>query len=258
VQGARYDLKAVRVAFGPRTVLDGVGLSIEPGSSVALVGPSGSGKTTLLRLLNGALPAQAGEVRLDGHSLSECTPDELRQLRTRIGFIHQDLCLVPNLRVAQNVMHARLGRMGLLPALLRAAFPPRAEWVAIGALLERVGIADRLHERVDRLSGGQRQRVAIARALYQEPRVLLADEPVSSLDPLRARQTIELLLGLARERGLTLIVSLHDIQLARAHFPRLVGLRAGAILFDRDPRRITEAELAELYSLEATDERAAD
>ncbi|MFM7281938.1 MAG: ATP-binding cassette domain-containing protein, partial [Planctomycetia bacterium] len=133
-------------------------------------------------------------------------------------------------------------------------FPPRAELQEIRALLDRVGISDRLHERTDRLSGGQRQRVAIARALHQEPQLLLADEPVSSLDPLRSRQTIQLLIALARERGITLVVSLHDLPLAREFFPRLVGLREGRVLFDAAPEHLSEAQLTELYRIEARDD----
>ena len=252
--GAELQLQAVRVSFGTRTVLTDLSLSFAPGECIALVGPSGSGETTLLRLLNGAQAPAAGAVRLDGRSLSELTPPQLRRVRARIGFIHQDLCLVPNLRVSQNVMHGRLGRTGLLRSLLHAAFPPRAELQEIRALLDRVGIGDRLHERTDRLSGGQRQRVAIARALHQEPQLLLADEPVSSLDPLRSRQTIQLLIALARERGITLVVSLHDLPLAREFFPRLVGLREGRVLFDAAPERLSETQLTELYRIEARDD----
>jgi phosphonate transport system ATP-binding protein len=253
VPGAELQLQGVSVSFGTRTVLTDLSLSMAPGECVALVGPSGSGKTTLLRLLNGAQTPAAGEVRLDGRALRELGPSELRGVRARIGFIHQDLCLVPNLRVAQNVMHGRLGRIGLLRSLLQAAFPPRVELEKIRALLDRVGIGDRLQERTDRLSGGQRQRVAIARALHQEPRLLLADEPVSSLDPLRSRQTIQLLIELARERGITLVVSLHDLPLAREYFPRLVGLREGRVLFDAPPERLSEAQWIELYRMEAGD-----
>ena len=239
------------VAYDGKRALDQLDLAIEPGEAVALVGPSGAGKTTLLGLLNGTVRASAGTVAADGAELGELDGGGLRQLRTALGFVPQDLALVPNLRVINNVIAGRLGAMSLWRSLRAMALPSKAETRDVFALLRRVGIEDKLYARTDTLSGGQRQRVAIARALYQQPRALLADEPVSSVDPARARDTIDLLLALSRERGLTLVVSLHDIAIARSSFPRLVGLRRGRIRFDAPPDKVDPAELSQLFELES-------
>ena len=217
---------------------------------VALVGPSGAGKTSVLRLLNGLLQPSAGRVLAGGRDLASLGPAQLRELRTSIGAIPQGFGLVPNLRVAQNVLAGRLGRMGLLSSLRAVLRPSRSALEEIHALLEDLGIGDKLFQRVDSLSGGEQQRVAIARALYQEPAALLADEPLSALDPARAREILELLVRVARERGLTLVLSLHDILLARELLPRLVGLRAGRRLFDRPTEEVDDAEIEALYGLD--------
>lgn len=244
-----FELQGVSVRYGAQAALSHVDLEISPGENLALIGPSGSGKTTLLGLLNGTVRPTAGRVLSEGRDLATLAAGELRNLRARIGFVYQDHCLVPNLRVAQNVLAGGFGRRGFLGALRDMTFPPRAELERAAGILDRVGIGDKLFQRTDRLSGGERQRTAIARALYQEPGALLADEPVSSVDPARARDTLALLVDLSAERGLTLVVSLHDVRLAREFFPRLLGLRGGRVEFDDDARRVDDARLAALYAL---------
>ena len=251
---AAFELHAARVVFHGRAALGGADLVVEPGAAAALVGPSGAGKTTLLRLLNGSLRPTTGSVCVNYRDLSSLTPDELRRTRSHIGFVHQDLALVPNLRVSQNVIAGRLGALTFLRSARAMLFPSRADLARVAALLERVGIADKLFQRTDTLSGGQRQRVAIARALYQEPWAILADEPVSSVDPARARDTVSLLRDVCAERGLTLLVSLHDLDLARELFPRLVGLRHGRIVFDRPSSGLREDEFRALYRLDGEDD----
>jgi phosphonate transport system ATP-binding protein len=251
--GTRFVLDAVGLTYRGKAALSDLSLVIEPGEIVAFVGPSGAGKTSALQLLNGSLRPTGGRVLVDGRDLAQLTAKEIKAVRTRIGFVHQDLDLVPNLRVVQNVLAGRLGRMGLL-ASLRAMLRPRREEVrAVHAILERVGIPDKLFQRTDRLSGGQRQRVATARALYQDAKGLLVDEPVSSLDPARSRDTIDLLTRLARENRMTLVASMHDIELARAFFPRLIALRAGRILFDRPATAVADEEFAALYRLDSAE-----
>jgi len=246
---SHFRLDAASVSFGKVDALDRVSISIDPGERVAIVGPSGGGKTTLLRLLNGIVRPSAGSVTALGEALGSLPAERLREVRSRIGFIHQHLALVPNLRVVQNVISGKLGRRGLLRSMRDFLFPGSADLEQIHAILERVGIAEKLYERTDRLSGGQQQRVAIARALFQEPLALLADEPVSSVDPARARDTVSLLTELSEEDGLTLCMSLHNIELASEFFPRIVGLRAGRVLFDSSPASLEPSAMRELFDL---------
>ncbi|MFQ5506813.1 MAG: phosphonate ABC transporter ATP-binding protein, partial [Planctomycetota bacterium] len=174
---------------------------------------------------------------------------ELRALRSSIAFVHQDLSLVPTLRVSQNVIAGKLGRWSWLGSLRAMLFPSRKELARAHEILERVGIPEKLFERTDRVSGGQRQRVAVARALYQDPQALLADEPVSSVDPARARDLVELLTKISMEEELTLCMSLHNLDLAREYFPRLVGMRAGRVVFDRPTEEIGAPDFHALYDL---------
>jgi phosphonate transport system ATP-binding protein len=244
------EARALGVTFGSKAVLRGVHLAIRPGEQLALVGPSGSGKTTLLRALCGALHPTVGEVAIDGRNPAALDQRQLRAVRRSIGFVHQHLGLVPLLRVNHNVALGRLGERSLLGGLRSVFASSRAEVHEIHRLLERVGIEEKLFERTDTLSGGQQQRVAIARALYQRPRILLADEPVASVDPARARAVIDLLTTLAREEGLTLVVSIHSLELARASFDRLVGLRAGEVVFDRPTTAVDTEDFDRLYQLD--------
>lgn len=251
--GVHFRLRGVRVDYGNCCALDSIDIEIMPGEAVALVGPSGAGKTTLLGLLNGTVRPSRGTVAVDEHALGELSASELRRVRADIGFIHQDLALVPNLRVLQNVLAGRLGRISFLQGLRDALFPSRDSVADVYAILDRVGIPEKLYEPVHRLSGGQRQRVAIARALYQRPRALLADEPVSSVDPARARDAVALLIEISRERNLTLCTSLHNLDLAREFFPRLIGLRGARVAFDRSSG-VADREFSALYDLRAEEQ----
>ncbi|MDP6977041.1 MAG: ATP-binding cassette domain-containing protein [Myxococcota bacterium] len=251
VEAAGFQLEDVWVRFGAVSALERVSLEIAPGSAIGFVGPSGAGKTTLLEALNGSRPATTGTVRVGGRALRDFGRRELRETRSHIGFIHQGLDLVPNLRVSQNVIAGRLGQMGFARSLGSLLFPSREVLREVYAILERVGIPEKLFEQTDRLSGGQQQRVALARALFQKPTALLADEPVSSVDPARARDMIDLLTRVSREEGLTLCMSLHNLELARTYLPRLVGLRAGRIVFDRESTAIDDGAFESLYALRA-------
>jgi phosphonate transport system ATP-binding protein len=249
--GSTFALEDVGVQYGRTVALERVSLQLKAGEAVAFVGPSGAGKTTLLRLLNGSVRPASGRVTIDGRSLATMPPAELRRVRAAIGFVHQDLRLVPNLRVVQNVVAGRLGSISLLAALRNLFFTSRSLAIEAHEILERVGIPEKLYERTDRLSGGQRQRVAIARALFQKPSALLADEPVSSVDPARARDAVQLLASISRDYGLTLCVSLHNLELARQFFPRLIGLRRGRVVFDDLTETLTGAQFDSLYRLDA-------
>lgn len=248
-----FHLSDVTVQYGDAAALRSVSMDIADGERVALVGPSGAGKTTLLRLLNGSVRAVSGEVSIHGQVVNTLSTRQLREVRSRIGFVHQDLRLVDNLRVIQNVLAGRLGEQSLLGAMRSMLLPSRAQTRRVYDLLQRVGIGEKLYQRTSHLSGGQQQRVAIARALHQEPIALLADEPVASVDPARARDTVRLLVEIAEQRGVTLCMSLHTLELAREFFPRLVGLRRGRIVFDRPSAQIQEAEFDQLYQLDANE-----
>lgn len=236
--------------YGERTALRDVSLKINEGEQVALIGPSGCGKTTLLRLIGTQLAPSEGLLHVLGQNPAELSPRELSSLRTRIAMIPQHLGLVPNVRVLRNVLNGRLGSTSLLTTLRQMVWPNMAEKKAVFELLERTGIAEKIYDRTDSLSGGQQQRVAVARALFQKPSIILADEPVSSIDPARARSMIQLLSHLSRQEGLTLIVSLHNLELAREFFPRLIGLREGGKIFDTSPEHLSERECRELYQID--------
>ncbi len=248
--GTALRLHEVGVVFNGKAALRGVNLDIAPGEAVALVGPSGSGKTTLLRLFHAAVRPTAGTVSLDGKAMRDHSTKSMRNLRSRIGFVHQDLSLVPNLRVAQNVLAGRLGDRGLWSSMKSMLWPSKQELARVHRILERVGIPEKIFQRTHELSGGQQQRVAIARALYQDPSVILADEPVSSVDPARAKDTVALLTRISKEEGITLCMSLHNLDLARESFQRLVGLRQGRLMFDCPTQDIKDSEFRSLYQLD--------
>jgi phosphonate transport system ATP-binding protein len=245
----QFRLEKVDVSYREVAALRQVDLSIARGELVGLVGPSGSGKTTLLRCLNAMVTPSSGGVRILGVDAAGLGENKLRILRARIGFVAQDLGLVPNLRVVQNVVAGGFGRQGFFGALRSSMVPREREKQRVHAILQRVGIGEKIFARTDRLSGGQQQRVAVARALYQSPEAILADEPVSSVDPARARDTISLLTELAREEGMTLVMSLHNLELAREFFPRLIGLRGGRLVFDAPARALPDGAFDQLFSL---------
>ena len=246
-----FHFRKVECRYGKLKALTSISLSIERGEKVAIVGPSGSGKTTLLRLCNATLQASSGTIEILGKRSDNLPPRQLRRIRSQIATIPQDLGLVPNLRVWQNIVSGRIGKRGLIGNICNLLAPSRSTMSEIHALLERVGIEDKLFARTAELSGGQQQRVAVARALFQEPEAILADEPVSSVDPARAASLVELLNDIADERGLTLLMSLHNLELARESFPRLIGLRGGKVRFDQSPGQLDPDLLEALYRLDA-------
>ncbi|MEL0167691.1 MAG: ATP-binding cassette domain-containing protein [Pseudomonadaceae bacterium] len=229
-----------------QAALHAVDLTLNPGEQVAIIGPSGAGKTTLLRLLATSLLPSSGELSLLEQRPAQLRGRALRRLRSRIGLIHQSPPLPPRQRVVTAVLAGRLGQWSLLRALISLCYP--LDIPGARQELARLDLADRLFERCDQLSGGQQQRVGIARTLYQRPDLLLADEPVSAMDPVLADHTLTLLGDVARERRLPLVASLHAVDLALKHFPRIVGLRAGRVLFDKAASEVSEQDLAALYA----------
>ncbi len=244
---AALALEGVDVRFGRLTALEGVDLEVHAGERVALVGPSGAGKSTLLSLLNGSLEPSAGRATVLGRDLARLRPRELRALRRRIGTIHQQFDLVGPLRVVHNVNAGRLGEWSLARAALSLVSPRDVQ--AVEAALRRTGIDEKLFERTERLSGGQQQRVALARVLLQDPDVILADEPISSLDPTRGREVMDLLRDLAVESGKTLVVSVHAVEYALSHCQRVVGLRAGRVVLDAPVAEVDPLTVESLYRI---------
>lgn len=225
--------------------LDDVSLAFQPGEITVLLGMSGSGKSTLLRHINGLQRPTEGSVQVLGRRIESVGKSELRKVRREVGFIFQDFHLVGPLSVLENVCTGRLGFLSG-PRLTLASYPKQVKLDAM-AQLERVGLADRAHQRADTLSGGQQQRVAIARALVQKPKVLLADEPVASLDPVSSTQVIELIAQISRDDDLTVVCSLHQVELAIKLGDRIVGLRRGKVVMDRRTEGIRPEEVMEVY-----------
>lgn len=214
----------VRYPGHAKPVLNGFTLQVAPGERVAIIGPSGAGKTTLFRTISGFLPLAAGRITVDGSSVNASQRAALRAVRKQVAVISQGHDLVDRLSVYQNVMAGALGRWSAAHALRFLMWPRRQELEQARAALQRVGLPDKLRARTSDLSGGQHQRVAIARAIVQEPKLLLADEPIASLDPALSEQILTLLCGLAREGNIALLCSLHQHQFAAKHFDRIIEL----------------------------------
>lgn len=242
------ELRQVNQQFDRFLALSNISLPIYSGERVALVGSSGAGKSTVLRLLNGTLLPTQGEVWALEQPLHRLSSGQLRRVQRQIGTIYQQFHLVNNLQVVHNVNAGHLSNWPFWKAALSLLYP--LEVATAAKALQRVGLPEKLYERTDRLSGGQQQRVAIARVLVQNPLVILADEPVSSLDPELSREIMALLQELVQELGRTLVVSLHSIELARQYCDRIVGLRAGKILFDVPATQLSDAQITELYHLD--------
>jgi phosphonate transport system ATP-binding protein len=238
-------LHQVTKDFAETRALDAVDLTVPAGQMVAILGASGSGKSTLLRTLNGLVAPTSGNVRVLGCDVTSARGRQMRELRCGVGFIFQQFGLVGRLSVMENVLSGALGRIRFPRAGVLSY--PRALRLDALAHLERVGLADRAFQRSDTLSGGQQQRVAIARTLMQRPTVLLADEPVASLDPETSAAVMSLLLEICQEKGLTVITSLHQVELARGWADRLVGMRDGRVVLDASPRDVSGEEVMEIY-----------
>ena len=223
-------------------------LAAQAGEALAIIGPSGAGKTTLLRLLGAALRPTDGQLELLGSDPWQLAPGELRRLRCRIGVAHQAPPLPPRQRVVTAVLAGRLGQWPAWKGIASLLYP--LDIAGARAALARLDLGERVFDRCDRLSGGQLQRVGLARVLYQQPELILADEPVSALDPALAQQTLAVLASEAASRGATLVASLHAVDLALSVFPRIIGVRDGGIAFDRPAVEVNEALLRELYATE--------
>ncbi len=244
-------IQQVSHQFQGRAALSGINLQVYPGDLLALVGPSGAGKSTLLRLLNGSLSPNQGSIHVLGRDLNQISNRQRRKLQRQIGTIYQQFNLINSLRVIHNVNAGNLGRWSLPKAIFSLAIPQ--EIAAAQAVLTQVGIPEKIFERTDQLSGGQQQRVAIARVLTQNPQVILADEPIASLDPERSREVMALLTQLCASpnagQGRALVVSLHDLEMARDWCDRIIGLRQGQICFDCPTAELKDHQIESLYQI---------
>lgn len=231
-----------------QVALQDVALRIGSGERVAIIGPSGAGKTTLLRLLASHLQPNEGQLGVLEHNPWQLTAAARKKLRARIGLIHQAPPLPPRQRVITAVLAGRLGQWSLTRSLISLVYPLDRHGAC--EALGRLDLADKLFERCDQLSGGQMQRVGIARVLYQKAELILADEPVSAMDPVLASHSLGVLTRDALQRKATLLASLHAVELALEHFPRIIGVRAGRILFDKAASQLGRDELDALYANE--------
>ena len=225
--------------------LDNVSLEVPKGQLLSLIGLSGSGKSTLMRHLNGLHKPTSGSVRVLGTEVSSASNRELRAVRRNVGFVFQQFGLVGRATCLENVLSGALGRLGG-PRYGVWSYPKQLRREAFDHL-DRVGLAPQAYQRADTLSGGQMQRVAIARTIMQQPEILLADEPVASLDPESSAQVLELMLQVATEAKMTIIVTLHQVELAMGWAHRIVGLRDGRVVLDRDATGLSQADVMDVY-----------
>jgi phosphonate transport system ATP-binding protein len=244
--GRALVIRNLRKAYrAGQPVLDGISLTFGGRGMTAIIGPSGTGKSTLVRCINRLVDPSAGEILFMGQDLAKLRGRQLREARRRIGMVFQEYNLVERLSVIENVLIGRLGYVPAWRAWLRR-FPPADVDRAFG-LLDAVGLGDFATERADRLSGGQRQRVGIARALMQEPDLILADEPTSSLDPKTSVEIMELIARRAGEQDIPVIVNIHNVALARRFADRIIGMSKGAVVFDGPPRALEDSHLLAIY-----------
>lgn len=242
-------LDGVTRRFGETAALQNVSLTVEDGCFLGVIGPSGAGKSTLLRTINRLIEPSAGRIFHEGLEVTALRGRALRDWRMKCAMIFQQFNLCGRLDVFTNVMMGRLNAMSAWRSLIKLW--PEADRVRVLTALEQFGVGEIAAQRAETLSGGQQQRVAIARALVQEPRIILADEPVASLDPANAALVMEALRRINRDLGITVICNLHSLELARSYCDRIVGLSRGRVAFDGAPGQLTDAAARALYDLRA-------
>ncbi len=241
------DLRARYSNRGPE-ILKGISFDVDYDDFLAIIGPSGAGKSTFIRCINRLVSPSSGEILLDGTDVLKLNSRELRRLRRNIGMIFQEFNLIDRMSVIDNVLSGRLGYVGNTRALLRLY--AKADIERAISMIERVGLSDHVDKRADELSGGQRQRVGIARALMQDPKLLLVDEPTSSLDPKISREVMNLIRDIAREFKVPVLCNIHDIKLALEFCNKVIGLQDGIKKFDGPVDEVNESHLGEIYAME--------
>lgn len=225
--------------------LDDVDLCIHDGEFVSIIGLSGAGKSTLLRSINRLIDVTSGDIKVNGTSITKAGKRELRRIRRHIGMISQNFNLVKRSTVQMNVLSGRLGYYSTIKSIL--GLFSKEDYQRTVEALEQVGLSDKLHTRSDELSGGQQQRVSIARTLVQQADIILADEPVASLDPVTSRKILSDLQDINRRLGKTVIVNIHSVELAKEFSTRVIAMKSGRIVFDGTPAELSDEELTRIY-----------
>jgi phosphonate transport system ATP-binding protein len=241
-------LEGLTCRFGTKAAVDNASFSIAPGTFVGVIGRSGAGKSTLLRSINRLAPTTSGRIVFNGQDVTALKGKELRKWRARSAMIFQQFNLIGRLDVLTNVLMGRLATVSPMRSLLKL-WPDADKAVALAAL-EQFEIAPLAAQRADQLSGGQQQRVAIARAMVQEPEIILADEPIASLDPHNTKVVMDALQRINRDFGITVLCNLHSLELARSYCAHLIGMSAGQVVFNGTPDELTESEARRLYGLD--------
>ncbi|WP_059170634.1 phosphonate ABC transporter ATP-binding protein [Bacillus sp. FJAT-27445] len=244
------EAKNITKFFGEKSALSSLSFIVSKGEKVALIGPSGAGKTTLLNTIAGIIEPDGGEWIISGKPRAEYKSG--KSFAKKVGVIRQQFDLVGQLPVIHNVLAGRLSDWGLVKSLLSLLFP-RDKALALDAL-SRVGLEDKLYEETSSLSGGEQQRVALARLLVQKPEIVLADEPVASLDPARAEDVLAILSSIVTEENQTLLASLHSVEYARKYFTRIIAIKDGLVFFDLPTDQVTDSLLRDLYKLKGLPE----
>lgn len=240
------EIRGVTKEYGNGVLgLNDVNLTIRDGEFVAIIGPSGAGKSTLLRSINRLNDITGGDIMIDGQSITKASRRQLRAMRCSIGMIFQQFNLVGNSTVQKNVLSGRLGRYGTLKSLL--GLFPESDYQLINDALKTVGLADKAQTRSDQLSGGQQQRVAIARTRVQQARIVLADEPVASLDPVTSETILTDLKRMNQDDGTTVLISIHSVGFAKKYADRIIGMRRGTVVFDGTPAQLTDDMFRHIY-----------
>jgi phosphonate transport system ATP-binding protein len=245
---AVLEVTNLRAGYAGREILRGVSFTVNADDFLAIIGPSGSGKSTLIRCVNRLVEPTSGEIVFNGKNILGVEPSELRGIRRNMGMIFQEFNLIERLSVIDNVLTGRLGYTGTLRSLFRMFSKDDIKQALM--LLDQVGLGEHIDKRADRLSGGQRQRVGIARALIQNPKLLLVDEPTSSLDPKISREVMSLIREMARELHVPVLCNIHDVELATEFCTRVIGLQDGRKKFEGNPGELDKRALQDIYAME--------
>ena len=248
-------VNAVTRMFGQKAAVDRISFAVDGQQFVGIIGRSGAGKSTFLRMMNRLTDATSGEILVDGRNVLALKGAEARSWQSQCAMIFQQFNLVPRMDVVSNVLHGILNRRSALQTMFN--FWPRADILRALDILERLGIVEQAQKRAEALSGGQQQRVAIARALMQDPKIILADEPIASLDPMNAQVVMDALKKINVEDGRMVIANLHTLDTARRYCDRVIGMRDGRIVFDGTPAQLSTGVARDIYGADASFNEAA-